>query len=105
MSVASAKKFKALCESLELERNDRFYLDGPPKETAKVVTKPLEIIPERFKRIYVHAGRYSSGDRDKMATHAWLEYDISEDLWASKQCKRSGSTQGQRAEQGLSCWR
>ena len=80
MTAASTKKFKALCESLEAERHDTFYLSGASKEIAKVVTKTLDVIPERFKRIYFHAGRYSSGARDKLATQSWLEYELSEEL-------------------------
>jgi hypothetical protein len=79
-ALASAKKYKALCEALEAERNDTFYLTGAPKETAKVVTETLTVMPEKFKRVYFHAGRYSSGARDKLATQSWLEYELSEDL-------------------------
>jgi hypothetical protein len=46
----------------------------------KVVTKMLKVIPERFKRIYFHAGRYAAGDRDNLARDAWAEYERTENL-------------------------
>jgi hypothetical protein len=79
-AIASAKKYKALCEALEAERHDTFYLDGLSSKNVKTVTETLTVMPEKFKRVYFHAGRYSSGARDKLATQSWLEYELTEDL-------------------------
>jgi len=38
------------------------------------------VIPERFKRIYFHAGRFSAGDCDKLAIESWAEYEKLENL-------------------------
>jgi hypothetical protein len=77
---AATMNFKQLCEALEAERHDTFYLTGLSKQKTTVVTKTLHVMPERFKRVYFHAGRYSAGARDKMAIQAWLEYELAEDL-------------------------
>jgi hypothetical protein len=76
----STQTFKELCEVLEAERNDISYKRHFTKPEIKVITKTLKVIPERFKRIYFHAGRYSAGDRDSMAVEAWLEYELAEDI-------------------------
>jgi len=73
-------KFSDLVQRLEAERNDVSYRSHFTKPEVKVITKTLEVIPERFKRIYFHAGRYAAGDRDNLATQAWLEYEELENL-------------------------
>jgi hypothetical protein len=73
-------KFSDLVQRLEAERNDISYRKRITKPEVKVVTKTLKVIPERFKRIYFHAGRYAAGDRDNLATQAWSEYEELENL-------------------------
>ena len=73
-------KFSDLSQKLEAERNDISYRKRITKPEVQVVTKTLKVIPERFKRIYFHAGRYAAGDRDKLASEAWAEYERTENL-------------------------
>ena len=73
-------KFSDLVQRLEAERNDISYRSQFTKPEVKVITKTLKVIPERFKRIYFHAGRYAAGDRDNLAAQAWAEYERTENL-------------------------
>ena len=73
-------KFSDLVQRLEAERNDISYRKRITKPEVKVITKTLKVIPERFKRIYFHAGRYAAGDRDNLARDAWAEYERTENL-------------------------
>ena len=73
-------QFSDLVQKLEAERNDISYRSQFTKPEVKVVTKTLKVIPERFKRIYFHAGRYAAGDRDNLAAQAWAEYERTENL-------------------------
>ena len=73
-------KFSDLVQRLEAERNDISYRKRVTKPEVQVVTKTLKVIPERFKRVYFHAGRYAAGDQDKLATQAWSEYEKLENL-------------------------
>ena len=73
-------QFSDLVQRLEAERNDISYRSHFTKPEVKVVTKTLKVIPERFKKIYFHAGRYAAGDRDKLASEAWAEYEKQEDV-------------------------
>ena len=73
-------KFSDLVQRLEAERNDISYRKRITKPEVQVVTKTLKVIPERFKRIYFHAGRYAAGDRDNLATQAWSDYQELENL-------------------------
>jgi len=73
-------QFSDLSQKLEAERNDISYRKRITKPEVKVITKTLKVIPERFKRIYFHAGRYAAGDRDNLATQAWSEYEELENL-------------------------
>ena len=73
-------QFSDLVQKLEAERNDVSYRSHFTKPEVKVVTKTLKVIPERFKRIYFHAGRYAAGDRDNLAIQAWSEYEELENL-------------------------
>ena len=73
-------QFSDLVQKLEAERNDISYRSHFTKPEVKVVTKTLKVIPERFKKIYLHAGRYGAGDRDNLATQAWSEYERTENL-------------------------
>ena len=73
-------KFSDLVQKLEAERHDISYRKRVTKPEVQVVTKTLKVIPERFKRIYFHAGRYAAGDRDNLATQAWSEYEELENL-------------------------
>jgi spore coat polysaccharide biosynthesis protein SpsF (cytidylyltransferase family) len=73
-------QFSDLVQRLEAERNDISYRKRITKPEVKVVTKTLKVIPERFKRIYFHAGRYAAGDRDRLAVEAYAEYERAENL-------------------------
>jgi len=73
-------QFSDLSQKLEAERNDISYRKRITKPEVKVITKTLKVIPERFKRIYFHAGRYAAGDRDNLAIQAWSEYEELENL-------------------------
>ena len=73
-------QFSDLVQRLEAERNDVSYRSHFTKPEVKVITKTLKVIPERFKRIYFHAGRYAAGDRDNLARDAWAEYERTENL-------------------------
>jgi 6-phosphogluconolactonase/glucosamine-6-phosphate isomerase/deaminase len=72
--------FSEFIQQLELERNNISYRSHFTKPEVKVITKTLKVIPERFKKIYFHAGRYAAGDRDKLASEAWAEYEKQEDV-------------------------
>jgi hypothetical protein len=65
---------------LEAERIDISYRNPIPKPLVKVETRVVKTFPERLKKIYFHAGRYSAGDRDKMAEQAWKDYASAEGL-------------------------
>ena len=73
-------EFSDLSQKLEAERNNISYRSHFTKPEVKIITKTLKVIPERFKRIYFHAGRYAAGDRDNLATQAWSEYEELENL-------------------------
>jgi len=73
-------KFSDLVQKLEAERHDISYRKRVTKPEVQVVTKTLKVIPERFKRIYFHAGRHAAGDRDNLATQAWSDYEELENL-------------------------
>ena len=73
-------KFSDLSQKLEAERHDISYRKRITKPEVQVVTKTRKVIPERFKRIYFHAGRYAAGDRDNLAIQAWSEYEELENL-------------------------
>ena len=73
-------QFSDLVQKLEAERNDVSYRKRITKPEVQVITKTLKVIPERFKRLYFHAGRYAAGDRDNLARDAWAEYERTENL-------------------------
>jgi len=79
-AMNSAVKRTELWHKLENERLDISYRKHFAKPEVKVITKTLKVIPERFKKIYFHAGRYAAGDRDKLASEAWAEYEKQEDV-------------------------
>jgi len=72
--------FSELSKVLEAERIDISYRKQLAPAPVQVVTKTLKVIPERFKKIYFHAGRYAAGDRDSLAVEAWAAYEQEEDL-------------------------
>ena len=72
--------FSELTKSLEAERLDISYRKQLAPPLVQVVTKTLKVIPERFKKIYFHAGRYAAGDRDSLAVEAWAAYESEENL-------------------------
>lgn len=69
--------FEELVKRLEVERNDISYRKplAKPQEVIKVIEKVVDIVPERLKKIYFHAGRYSAGDRDSLAIEAFVEFE------------------------------
>ena len=73
-------KFSDLVQRLEAERNDISYRKHFAQPEVKVITKTVKVVPERFKKLYFHAGRYSAGDRDNLARDAWAEYERTENL-------------------------
>ena len=73
-------KFSDLVQRLEAERNDISYRKHFTKPEVQVITKTVKVVPERFKKLYFHAGRYAAGDRDNLATQAWSEYEELENL-------------------------
>jgi len=72
--------FKELCEVLDTERLDISYRKRITKPQVQVITKTVKVIPERLKRTFFHAGRYSAGDRDSLAVEAYAEYEKAENL-------------------------
>jgi hypothetical protein len=64
-----------LIERLEAERNDITYRKRLPEPQVQVIVKEVKRVPERLKKIYFHAGRYSAGDRDTLATEANAEFE------------------------------
>lgn len=72
--------FEDLVQRLEAERVDISYRNAIPKPIVKVETKVVKTFPERFKKVYFHAGRYAAGDRDTLAIEAWSEYARAEGL-------------------------
>ena len=73
-------QFSDLVQRLEAERNDIGYRKRVTKPEVQVITKTVKVVPERFKKLYFHAGRYAAGDRDNLATQAWSEYERTENL-------------------------
>jgi len=73
-------KFSDLVQRLEAERNDISYRKHFTKPEVQVITKTVKVVPERFKKLYFHAGRYAAGDRDNLARDAWAEYERTENL-------------------------
>jgi hypothetical protein len=64
-----------LIKRLEAERNDISYRKRLPEPQVQVIVKEVKRVPERIKKIYFHAGRYSAGDRDALATEANAEFE------------------------------
>lgn len=56
-----------LMKQLEAERNDISYRKRLPEPQVQVIVKEVKRVPERLKKVYFHAGRYSAGDRDALA--------------------------------------
>jgi hypothetical protein len=71
--------FEELIRQLEAERNDISYRKPFAEPEIKVIVKEVRKIPERLKKIYFHAGRYSAGDRDTLAVEANTEFERLED--------------------------
>ena len=64
-----------LINRLEAERNDISYRKRLPEPKVQVIVKEVKRVPERLKKIYFHAGRYSAGDRDTLATEANARFE------------------------------
>jgi hypothetical protein len=62
-------------QRLEAERNDISYRKRLAEPQVQVIVKEVKRVPERLKKIYFHAGRYSAGDRDTLATEANAEFE------------------------------
>lgn len=67
--------FSELVQQLEAERNDISYRKRFVQPEEKVVVKVVKKLPERYKKIFYHAGRYAAGDRDTLATEAYAEFE------------------------------
>jgi hypothetical protein len=67
--------FDDLVKRLEAERNDISYRKPIAEPQVHVVVKEVKRVPERFKKIYFHAGRYAAGDRDTLAVEANAEFE------------------------------
>jgi hypothetical protein len=67
-----------LIKRLEAERNDISYRIKEPKPIVQVKVK--RVVSEADKKLYFNAGRYSAGDRDKLAVEAWQKYAAQEGL-------------------------
>jgi hypothetical protein len=65
-------------QRLEAERNDISYRIKEPKPIVQVKVK--RVVSEADKKLYFNAGRYSAGDRDKLAVEAWQKYAAQEGL-------------------------
>ncbi len=77
---AATMNFKQLCDALEAERSDITYRNHFSKPEINIITKTVKVIPDKLKGVYYHAGRYSAGDRDRLAAQAWAEYERREEL-------------------------
>lgn len=64
-----------LIKRLEAERHDISYRKQPAATQPQVVVKEVKRVPERLKKIYFHAGRFSAGDRDTLAVEAKAQFD------------------------------
>lgn len=62
-------------QRLEAERNDISYRKRLPEPQVQVVVKEVKRVPERLKKVYFHAGRYSAGDRDALAVEANEQFE------------------------------
>ena len=69
-----------LIKRLEAERNDISYRNPNPKPLLQVKVKVKRVVSESDKKLYFNAGRYSAGDRDKLAVEAWQKYAAQEGL-------------------------
>jgi hypothetical protein len=67
--------FDELVKRLESERNDITYRKRLPEPEVQVVVKEVKRFPERLKKIYFHAGRFTAGDRDTLAVEANAEFE------------------------------
>jgi predicted solute-binding protein len=56
--------------ALEAERYDISYRKAVRAPEIQYKIKTLTKVPERLKKVYFHAGRYSAGDRDQTAIDA-----------------------------------
>lgn len=56
--------------ALEAERYDISYRKPIRAPEVAYKIKTLTKVPERLKKVYFHAGRYSAGDRDQTAVDA-----------------------------------
>ena len=70
-----ATSFDELMKRLEAERNDITYRKPLAEPQVQVVVKEVKRVPERTKKIYFHAGRYATGDRDTLAVEANAEFE------------------------------
>ena len=70
-----ARSFDELIARLEAERNDISYRKPLAEPEVQVVVKELKKVPERLKKVYFHAGRYATGDRDTLAVEANAQFE------------------------------
>lgn len=62
-------------KALEAERHDISYRKQVQKPETVIRVKTVTKIPERLKKVYFHAGRYSAGDRDDLATESYRKME------------------------------
>jgi len=62
-------------KALEAERHDISYRKQVTKPEPVIRIKTVTKVPERLKKIYFHAGRYSAGDRDDLAKENYLKME------------------------------
>lgn len=70
-------------EKLEQERWDISYRRRKPKVVEPQINKNKaaeQVINEKLKSMFFHAGRYSAGATDTRAEEAWESYEIYEGL-------------------------
>lgn len=67
--------FEQLVKSLEAERYDISYRKPLAEPQVHVVVKEVKRVPERYKKIYFHAGRFAAGDRDTLAVEANSQFE------------------------------
>jgi hypothetical protein len=75
MEKGEKMEHSELIKRLEAERNDISYRKRLPEPQVQVIVKEVKRVPERIKKIYFHAGRYSAGDRDTLATEANADFE------------------------------
>lgn len=64
--------------ALEAERHSISYRKQVTEPEPVIRIKTVTKVPERLKKIYFHAGRYSAGDRDDLAKASYYKMEAIE---------------------------